>query len=150
MMECQTLPEYGMVFYQVATSKKDKMGSVWLGLSVRGIVMYCVHKEVKTPFMHWPWSELKNLSYTVSCYHTLPNSHLWLLIWQDKKFFIEEDSGKTNTFYTESHQMWEKHVLSNWQLKLMLCILELATSCTSAYTTIAFSCSPRVPQVLGM
>lgn len=65
MMECQTLPEYGMVFYQVATSRKEKVGSVWLGLSVRGIVMYNVHKGVKTPFTHWPWSNLRNLSYTV-------------------------------------------------------------------------------------
>lgn len=66
MMECQTLPEYGMVFYQVATSSKEKLGSIWLGLSVRGIVMYNVHKGVKTPFTHWPWCDLKNLSYAVS------------------------------------------------------------------------------------
>ncbi len=68
MMECQTLPEYGTFFYQVSTPHKGKkMGSEWLGISVRGIVLYNIHRGVKTPFTHWPWSQLKHLSYDVSC-----------------------------------------------------------------------------------
>ncbi len=65
LMEAQTLPEYGMVFYEVAKTKHGKIGSIWLGLSVRGIVVYDVHKGIKTPTSHWPWKKIKNLSYAV-------------------------------------------------------------------------------------
>lgn len=66
LMEAQTLPEYGMVFYEVAKTKHGKIGSILLGLSVRGIVVYDVHKGIKTPSSHWPWKKIKNLSYKVS------------------------------------------------------------------------------------
>lgn len=66
LREAQTLPEYGMVFYEVSKEKHGMIGSVWLGLSVRGIVVYNVHKGVKTPNSHWPWKKMKNLSFVVS------------------------------------------------------------------------------------
>lgn len=65
LKEAQTLPEYGMMFYEVAREKHAKIGSVWLGLSVRGIVVYNVHKGTKTPDSHWPWKKIKNLSFKV-------------------------------------------------------------------------------------
>jgi tyrosine-protein phosphatase non-receptor type 13 protein len=65
LKEVQTLAEYGMVFYKAAREKKEKLGSVWLGLSVRGIVVYHVHKGVKTPNSHWPWKKIRNLSFAV-------------------------------------------------------------------------------------
>lgn len=66
LKEVQTLAEYGMVFYEVATGKRAKLGSVCLGLSVRGLVVYNVHKGVKTPSSHWPWKKIRNLSFVVS------------------------------------------------------------------------------------
>ena len=66
LKEAQTLSEYGMVFYKVAREKKGKIGSIWLGLSVRGLVVYHVHKGTKTPSSHWPWKKIKNLSFAVS------------------------------------------------------------------------------------
>ena len=62
----QTLSEYGMVFYRVARSKRASIGSVWLGFSVRGIVVFDVHKDVKTPISHCPWKKIENLSFSVS------------------------------------------------------------------------------------
>lgn len=90
--EAQKLPEYGNVFYQVAKvcvsdiyvrwlylvmaedvpivfSLQDKRGAegqVWLGFCVRGIVVYNVHKDVKTPIRHCPWKKTKNISFAVS------------------------------------------------------------------------------------
>lgn len=66
LKEAQTLPEYGMVFYNVSREKRKKIGSVCLGLSVRGIVVYSVYKGTKTPQSHWPWRKIKNLSFAVS------------------------------------------------------------------------------------
>lgn len=66
LKEVQTLPEYGMVFYEVAKEKKEKVGSFLLGLSVRGLVVYNVHRGTKTPTSHWPWKRIKNLSFVVS------------------------------------------------------------------------------------
>lgn len=65
LKEVQTQPEYGMVFYRVARSKRGTMGSVWLGFSVRGIVVFDVHKEIKTPVSHCPWRKIENLSFAV-------------------------------------------------------------------------------------
>lgn len=66
LKEVQTLSEYGMVFYKVSKEKKGKIGSIWLGLSVRGIVVYQVHKGTKTPSSHWPWKKIRHLSFAVS------------------------------------------------------------------------------------
>ena len=66
LREAQTLPEYGMVFYKVAEEKHGKIGSIRLGLSVRGIVTYNVYKDIKTPISHWSWKSIKNLSFGVS------------------------------------------------------------------------------------
>lgn len=66
LQEAQTLPEYGMVFYKVAREKRGAIGLIWLGLSVRGIVIYNVHKGIKTPTSHLSWKSIKNLSRAVS------------------------------------------------------------------------------------
>lgn len=66
LKEVQILAEYGMIFYEVAKHKNGKIGSILLGLSVRGLVIYSIHKGVKTPSSHWPWKKIKNLSYVVS------------------------------------------------------------------------------------
>lgn len=66
LKEVQILAEYGMVFHEVAKEKNGKIGSVLLGLSVRGLVVYSVHKGVKTPSAHWPWKKIRNLSFVVS------------------------------------------------------------------------------------
>ena len=66
LKEAQKLPEYGMVFYRVAQSKSDPIGSVWLGFCVRGIVVYDYHKTVKTPKHYCSWKKTQNLSFSVS------------------------------------------------------------------------------------
>lgn len=66
LKEAQALPEYGMVFYEVAKTKREKVGTTLLGLSVRGLVIYDVHRNVKTPTSHWPWNKIKNISFVVS------------------------------------------------------------------------------------
>ncbi len=66
LREAQTLPEYGMVFYQVSRSKKGPHGEVWLGFSIRGIVVFDVHKEVRTPVLRSSWSTTENITYAVS------------------------------------------------------------------------------------
>lgn len=68
LREAQTLPEYGMVFYEVAKEKHGKIGSIWLGLSLRGIVIYNVHKGTKTPSSHLAWKKIRNLSFVVSLF----------------------------------------------------------------------------------
>lgn len=65
LKEVQNLAEYGMVFYKVAKEKNGRIGSIWLGLSVRGLVIYHVHKGIKTPSSHWPWKKIRNLSFAV-------------------------------------------------------------------------------------
>ena len=53
----------------IASFFQDKHGAegeVWLGFCVRGIVVYNVHKEVKTPIHHCPWKKTKNISFAVS------------------------------------------------------------------------------------
>ena len=72
LREAQTLPEYGMVFYEVAKTKYEEIGSVWLGLSVRGIVVYNIHKGTKTPDSHWPWKKIQNMSFKVSYMASYP------------------------------------------------------------------------------
>lgn len=66
LKEAQKLPEYGMVFYRVAQRKGDPIGSIWLGFSVRGIVVYDYHKNVKTPLHYCSWKKTQNLSFSVS------------------------------------------------------------------------------------
>ena len=51
--------------------KHGAEGEVWLGFCVRGIVVYNVHKEVKTPIHHCPWKKTKNISFAVSCWRAL-------------------------------------------------------------------------------
>ena len=46
--------------------KRGAEGQVWLGFCVRGIVVYNVHKDVKTPIHHCPWKKTKNISFAVS------------------------------------------------------------------------------------
>lgn len=55
-----------MVFYQVSNSKKGLHGEVWLGFSIRGIVVFDVHKEVRTPVLRSAWSTTENITYSVS------------------------------------------------------------------------------------
>ena len=66
LKEAQKLPEYGMVFYRVAQNKSDPIGSIWLGLCVRGIVIYDYHKTIKTPLHYCSWKKTQNLSFSVS------------------------------------------------------------------------------------
>lgn len=66
LKEAQTLPEYGVVFYRVSQDKQSPLGSKWLGFCIRGIVVYDVHKDVKTPTTHCPWRSTQNLSFSVS------------------------------------------------------------------------------------
>lgn len=68
LIEAQTLPEYGVVFYEVMREKKGKIGSALLGLSVRGIVVYNVHKGIKIPNSHWSWKKIKKLTFSVRYY----------------------------------------------------------------------------------
>lgn len=104
LKEAQTLPEYGMVFYEVAQDKHEKIGSTWLGLSVRGIVVYSVHKAVKTPKSHWPWNEIKNLSFAVS-FRALTKVIITSSDAQNKQFIIDiEGQQKSLNFYTESYK----------------------------------------------
>ena len=58
----------------IASFFQDKHGvegEVWLGFCVRGIVVYNVHKEVKTPIHHCPWKKTKNISFAVSDWRTV-------------------------------------------------------------------------------
>lgn len=66
LREAQTLPEYGIVFYQASKSKSGHHGEIWLGFSVRGIVVFDVHKDVRTPLLRSAWNTTENISFAVS------------------------------------------------------------------------------------
>ena len=120
LMEAQTLPEYGMVFYQVAKTKHEKIGSVWLGLSVRGIVIYDVHKDIKTPTSHWPWKKIKNLSYAVSNESLIKSMSSINNLMQNKQFFMEVEDHRSLSYYAESYKryMCHKSILENHLSKM--------------------------------
>jgi hypothetical protein len=63
LKEAQKLPEYGMLFYRVAKAKHEEPGSVWLGFCVRGIVVFDVHKDIKTAIHHCAWRKTNNICY---------------------------------------------------------------------------------------
>ena len=68
-----------MIFYGVAHKKRERVGSVYLGLSVRGIVTYNVHRDIKTPTSYWPWKDIKNLSFAVSLFINLNLNYVCIL-----------------------------------------------------------------------
>ena len=113
LKEAQKLPEYGMVFYRVAQKKTDPIGSTWLGFSVRGIVVYDYHKDVKTPLHYCSWKKTKNLSFsvspsfllslTISLYFPL-SAQNFLVLTQNRKFIIELQDSKPLHFYTNSYK----------------------------------------------
>ena len=45
--------------------KHEEPGSVWLGFCVRGVVVFDVHKDVKTAIHHCAWRKTNNISYAV-------------------------------------------------------------------------------------
>jgi C-terminal processing protease CtpA/Prc len=64
LKEAQKLPEYGMLFYRVAKTKHGGVGSVWLGFCVRGVVVFDVHKDIKTAVQHCAWRRIRNMSHS--------------------------------------------------------------------------------------
>lgn len=54
-----------MVFYRVGQDKKT-VGNVWLGLHVGGIVVFDVHKGIRTPVHRCQWKRIENISFAVS------------------------------------------------------------------------------------
>ena len=62
--------EDGPIVSLTLQDKHGAEGEVWLGFCVRGIVVYNVHKDVKTPIHHCPWKKTKNISFAVSGWRT--------------------------------------------------------------------------------
>ena len=110
LREAQTLPEYGMVFYQVSRSKRGPHGEVWLGFSIRGIVVFNVHKDVRTPVLRSSWSTTENISFAVSgcaCSLTFSQHNNYsslMIILQNRKFSIESKGSQPQSFYTLSYK----------------------------------------------
>ena len=52
------------MFHSLQT-KHGEPGSVWLGFCVRGLVVFDVHRDVKTATQHCAWRKISNISFAV-------------------------------------------------------------------------------------
>ena len=64
--------------------RHGEMGSVWLGFCVRGLVVFDVHRDVKTATQHCAWRKTRNISFsvrTVSIYSDMQLPHVFYLLY---------------------------------------------------------------------
>ena len=81
------------------------MGSVWLGFCVRGVVVFDVHRNVKTATQHCAWRKTNNISYAVRNKNALCEAVHSFLYLQRRKFVIElQDHPEPLVFYTSSYR----------------------------------------------
>ena len=114
LKEAQKLPEYGMVFYRVAQNKSDPIGSIWLGLCVRGIVIYDYHKTIKTPLHYCSWKKTQNLSFSVSNQTSFFNCSLYMYC-----YFIFRIASLSLSCKTQSHYTFTQTLIKSKQLYIV-------------------------------
>ncbi|XP_048419336.2 tyrosine-protein phosphatase non-receptor type 13 isoform X2 [Stegostoma tigrinum] len=81
----QQLPEYGVLFHQVARDKKATGGDVVLGICAKGIIVYEVKNNSRIASLRFQWRETERITFN------------------RKKFTVQSNSdGKKHIFITEN------------------------------------------------
>lgn len=62
----QQLPEYGVLFYNVAREKKPVVGELVIGVCAKGVMVYEVKDGLRSTSQTFHWRETSSISSTVS------------------------------------------------------------------------------------
>eukprot|EP00118_Oscarella_pearsei_P002924 m.12210 g.12210 ORF g.12210 m.12210 type:complete len:2074 (+) comp23876_c0_seq1:117-6338(+) len=70
--EVQRMSEYGLAFYKVSKNVKDIVESTVLGLGVRGILLFELIGEAKTPTKKYTWQQIRWVTFKEKRFTVIP------------------------------------------------------------------------------
>ncbi|RDD47414.1 FERM and PDZ domain-containing protein 2 [Trichoplax sp. H2] len=63
LKEAQKLPYYGIHFYRLYRTKKDSTSSLWLGICLRGLILFEERGDAKAAISRHPWHMITQVSF---------------------------------------------------------------------------------------